>query len=95
LEQSPCRYSGSIAGGDLVILAHNSEFQFGGISGLEPGDELILTDSEGERIRYVAAAHEQIEAWEGEKLCSGEYELSLLTCTEDGRERHVVRFERA
>ncbi len=95
LEQGPCRYSGSIAGGDLVILAHNSEFQFGGISGLEIGDELIFTDSEGEHIRYVAAAHEQIEAWEGEKLCSGAYELSLLTCTEDGIDRHIVRFKRA
>ncbi len=95
LEHSPCRYSGSIAGGDLVILAHSSELQFGGIRGLEPGDELILTDSEGESIRYKAAVHEQIEAWEGEKLCSGDYELSLLTCTEDGRARHVLRFERA
>ncbi len=95
LEQSPCRFSGSVVGGDLVILAHNYETQFGGICGLEAGDELILTDAEGERIHYVAAEHEQIEAWESEKLCAGDYELSLFTCTEDGRARHVLRFERA
>ena len=94
LEQAPCRYSGSVGGGDLVLLAHNSEGQFGCIPQLRRGDEITITDAEGQKLRYRVAAHELLEAWEGGRLCSGEYELSLFTCSENGTKRHVLRCER-
>lgn len=93
LEQAPCRYSGSVGGKDLVILAHNSEEHFGGISGLRAGDELSFTDAEGQRLQYRVAELDTIEAWESGRLCAGEYELSLVTCTEDGTKRQVIRCE--
>jgi len=94
LEQAPCRYSGSIGSKDLVLLAHNYERHFAGIDELEQGDKIIMTDAEGQEHRYAVAAHEVLEAWEKEHLCSGEYELSLFTCTDDGSQRHVLRCER-
>ena len=91
LEQAPCRYSGSVGGGDLVLLAHNYERHFAGIDELQQGDEIIITDAEGQELHYRVSGHEVLEAWERERLCSGEYELSLFTCTDDGTQRHVLR----
>lgn len=95
LEDGPCRYSGSISGGDLVVLAHNKARQFGRLAALAEGTELVLTDTEGQTLRYRAVRHERLQPWESSRLCAGEYPLSLFTCTGDSKGRHVVRFERA
>ena len=43
------------------------------------------------QLPYVVAAQEILEAWDWERLNSGEYELSLMTCTDEGTQRRVVR----
>ena len=91
LKTAPCRYTGSIGSGNLVILGHNYAEHFGSINRLNEGDRLSITDAEGGQTCYVVAAQEILEAWDWERLNSGGYELSLMTCTDDGTQRRVVR----
>ena len=44
LQSAPCRYSGSLAAGALVLGAHNYSYHFGGIAELAPGDAVYFTD---------------------------------------------------
>jgi len=47
LQLAPCRYTGAISTGDLVLLAHNYSRHFGRITELKSGDEILFTDAEG------------------------------------------------
>ena len=88
---APCRYSGSLAGGDLVIAAHNFQRHFGGLMRLPIGSEVIFTDVRGESTRFTVAELEQLREEETERMIAGEYGLTLFTCTYSGATRYTVR----
>ena len=88
---APCRYSGSLAGGDLVIAAHNFQRHFGGLMRLPIGSEVIFTDVRGESTRFTVAELEQLREEETERMIAGEYGLTLFTCTYSGVTRYTVR----
>lgn len=91
LDIAPCRYYGSVFQNNLVIGGHSYARHFGYISSLRYGDAVIFTDVEGNTYRYTVADMERLQPYEGEYLCSGEWELSLYTCTTGGGARIVVR----
>lgn len=87
---APCRYSGSIRGEDLVLMAHNYKSHFGTISELEIGDDVIFTDVNGEVTRYEVVGEDVLEPTAVEVMTSGEYDLTLFTCTYGGASRVTV-----
>lgn len=94
LKLSPCRFEGSAYLDDLVIGAHNYARHFGQIGNLAYGDEISFTDMDGNVFRYEVANIEILQPDQVEELCSGEWPLTLYTCTLGGRTRVTVRCER-
>lgn len=94
LNISPCRYSGSVLTDDLVIAAHNYESHFGNIYRLKKGDEVKYTDISGNIYIYEVVLTDTLNPVEINKMTSGEYDLSLFTCTWTGTARVTVRCNR-
>lgn len=93
LRQAPCRYSGSAYKGDLVIAAHNYQSHFGGLRTLPEGSEVFFTDVVGNRFSYYVAVTEALTPWSVDDMTSGEWPLTLFTCTLDSQNRVTVRCE--
>ena len=91
LTVAPCRFYGSAYTEDLVLGAHNYNSHFGRLKELRYGDEVTFTDMDGNRFVYEVANIETLQPDQDEYLCSGEYPLSLYTCTIGGRTRLTVR----
>lgn len=88
LKIAPCRYGGTVAGGDLVIIGHNYRRHFGPIWRLEPGDEVRFTDMTGRTTQYHVAQVREVSAHAA--VAQEGYALTLLTCTYGGERRTAV-----
>ena len=93
LRLAPCRYSGSAYKGNLVIAAHNYQSHFGGLRTLPEGSEVFFTDAVGNRFSYYVAVTEALTPWSVDDMTSGEWPLTLFTCTLDSQNRGTVRCE--
>ena len=94
VQTAPCRYSGSIADGALVIGAHNYDKHFGRIGELAAGDVVVITDANGAEHKYTVSQREILNPDEVERMKSPDWALSLFTCTYGGGSRVTVRCER-
>ena len=90
LKIAPCRYSGSIRGEDLVIMAHNYVSHFGSISKLNIGDSISFTDMNGKVTCYEVVGKDVLDPSAVEVVTAGEYDLTLFTCTYGGASRITV-----
>ena len=90
LKIAPCRYSGSIRGADLVLIAHNYRAHFGPIRRLKPGDQVSLADMNGAVFEYRVTGTEVVSPAALEAVASGSHALTLITCTYGGKTRLVV-----
>ena len=93
LRIAPCRYAGSTKTGDLVIAGHNYRQHFGRLSSLSVGDAVSFEDMDGVCRAYEVAAVETLGPDAVEQMTSGEYDLTLFTCTYDGSLRVTIRCE--
>ena len=91
LKIAPCRYVGSIYTGDLIISGHSYKKHFRYIRKLVEGDPVIFTDMDGNRFVYQVSGTEVIAPDGVEQMVSGEWDLTLFTCTYNGSSRHTVR----
>lgn len=91
LQIAPCRYSGSIFTDDLVVMAHNYPKHFGKLRDLRAGDTITFTDMDGTTTRYQVMALDVLDAGAVEDMTSGEYDLTLFTCSYGGQSRITVR----
>lgn len=91
LKIAPCRYVGSAYDGDLIISGHSYKNHFRYIRNLTAGASVIFTDFEGTRFVYEVTAYEVVGGSDVEGMLSGEWDLSLFTCTYNGSARHTVR----
>lgn len=94
LQKAPCRYTGTVLGRDLVIMAHNFSKHFGTISKMKEGDSVIFTDMDGVVTQYEVVAQDILQPLEVEEMIAGEYDLTLFTCTYGGHSRVTVRCDR-
>ena len=94
LRIAPCRYSGSAYLDDLVIAAHNYRSHFGRLRQLKIGDEINFTDIEGNVFHYQVAEVETLPPTAVKEMKSGEWPLTLFTCTAGGQNRIAVRCEK-
>lgn len=94
LHTAPCRYSGSLLGNDLVVMAHNYVRHFGSLQTMAVGDPVYFRDAEGVTTQYAVAAVETLSAEAVEEMTAGAYDLTLFTCTYGGQSRVTVRCSR-
>lgn len=93
LEVAPCRYSGSAAGDDFIVMGHNYNSHFTPLHWIDMGADVVFTDAVGKTYFYQVADIIRVHKNEAEKLASS-YPLSLFTCTDSGQKRIVVRCEK-
>ncbi|MCI8341851.1 MAG: sortase [Firmicutes bacterium] len=91
LKLSPCRYAGSAYSNDMIVAAHNYQSHFGGLKNLNVGDEVKFTDVEGNEFLYSVEKIFQLDSNEIDEMESGEWDLTLFTCTISGYGRITVR----
>ncbi len=91
LKLAPCRYGGSAYLNDLIIAAHNYPTHFGALGNLELGTAVIFTDADGNEFSYTVSAIEQLPSTALEEMKSGDWELTLFTCTLGGKARVTAR----
>ena len=90
LRIAPCRYTGSVRGEDLVLMAHNYARHFGGLSELSEGDSVIFTDMDGHVTLYEVIARDILAPTAVAEMTSGDFDLTLFTCTYGGKSRVTV-----
>ena len=94
LKVSPCRYVGSAYLDNMIICAHNYNSHFGRIKNLQDGDEVRFTDMDGHVFLYAVREVEILQPTAIEQMESGDWALSLFTCTIGGRTRVTVRCDK-
>lgn len=93
LRNAPCRYTGSVYTDDMIIAAHNYGRHFGNLQNLLSGDEVLFTDAAGNAFFYKVVEVEVLEPTAIEEMQTGEWDLTLFTCTLGGQSRVTVRCE--
>ncbi|MCI6733102.1 MAG: sortase [Lachnospiraceae bacterium] len=96
LKKAPCRYSGSAYLNNLVICGHNYASHFGSLKKLSEGDQAVFTDMDGKVFTYRMVERETLlpdSPSSIEEMESGDWDLTLFTCTTGGKSRVTVRFE--
>lgn len=88
---APCRYAGSAYQDNMVICAHNYASQFGPLRRLRIGDFLTFTDVDGTVFSYQVVELETLLPEQTEQMCTGDWDLTLFTCTLGGASRLTVR----
>lgn len=91
LQISPCRYSGSIQEGNLILLGHNYKRHFAPLKKINVGDFVEFCDINGTVYKYEVAETEILQKTELERLTVSDFDLTLFTCTNGGYSRFVVR----
>lgn len=93
LNLSPCRYYGSVYQKNMVIAAHNYYSHFGYLNKLNAGDPVYFKDFNNNFFAYKVTLLETINPQDVEGMCSGDWDLTLFTCTFGGQYRTTVRCE--
>lgn len=74
-----------------MVAGHNYRSHFGKLANLSPGDPVTFTDMEGSAFSYIVMELETLPADAVEEMTSGDWDLTLFTCTLDGQSRITVR----
>lgn len=93
LKTAPCRYSGSAYLNNLIICGHNYTSHFGTLKNLWEGDIATFTDMDGNVFTYKMVERETLNPTDIEEMESGNWDLTLFTCTVGGQSRVTIRFE--
>lgn len=91
LELAPCRFYGTAYQKNFVIGGHRYRRHFRKLHTLGYGDVIRFTDMDGNEFTYEVTELEVIEPYQAQYLCSGDWDLSLYTCTPGGLTRVVLR----
>ncbi len=93
LKIAPCRYSGAVQSGDLILAAHNYRSHFGRIQELNTGSVIYFTECSGVLHTYEVVQSELIAGRDVPAMDVGadEWDLTLFTCTLSGVNRVTVR----
>ncbi len=94
LNYSPCRYMGSFLDDSMIIAGHNFQQHFGKLYQLKNGDTVKLTDVAGNVYLYTVADVETLAKTDVAAMESGNWDLTLFTCTPGGSNRVTVRCNR-
>ena len=90
LNVAPCRYSGSITEGNMILMGHNYKSHFTPLHSVCAGAAVEFENVDGVVYHYQVEEIQHLHRSEGELLPSA-YPLTLFTCTPGGINRIVVR----
>ena len=98
LKIAPCKFHGPNPNevGNLCIAGHNyknSKF-FSKVPTLELGDKIEITDLSGRMLTYTVYDKFIVNPDELEctsQLTNGKKEITLITCTNDNKQRHIIK----
>lgn len=93
LKSAPCRYSGSAYLNNLILCGHNYASHFGSLKTLSEDDIATFTDIDGNVFIYKMVERETLNPTDIEGMESGNWDLTLFTCTVGGQSRVTIRFE--
>lgn len=91
---SPCRWVGRVSDNNMIICGHNYRRHFGRLDNLKTGDKATFTDVDGFVYDYKVVGTEIINGSDPRSMVSGDWDLTLFTCTLDGSRRITVRLVR-
>ncbi len=91
LRNGPARYLGSVATNNLIIAGHNYRTQFDILLRMVVGDRISFTDVAKNTFHYVVESVETLSDTAVEEMVSGDWDMTLFTCTYGGRARVAVR----
>lgn len=91
LKIGPCRYSGTPYKDNIIVCAHNYVNQFGNLTGLSYGDPIVFTDMDGNEFRYEVIEIIVLKPTAVDEMMTGDWDLTLFTCTPGGAARETVR----
>ncbi|MGN1481857.1 sortase [Porcipelethomonas sp.] len=91
LKLAPCRYSGNINENSMIIAGHNYSSHFGKLKQLKENDDIYFIDANGNVYAYKVSEIEILSGNDTGKMNSGDWSLTLFTCTLSGTERVTVR----
>lgn len=91
LKKTPCRYAGTTYADNMVLFAHNYKKHFAPIKTLKEGDKLSFTDANGIVTYYQVKTTEVLNAYAVDEMTTGDWDLTLFTCTDGGSARTTVR----
>ena len=94
LKKAPCRYTDYVYLDNMVIAAHNTKANFKKLSQLEKGDIITFTDAVENVFSYEVAGIEILQPDQVEDMTSGQWPLTLFTCTYGGASRVTARCEK-
>ena len=86
-----CRYGGSAYLNNMIICGHNYVSHLGRLRNIKIGDTVTFTDVDSNVFNYVVVEKENLSATAVEEMQSGEWDLTLFTCTVGGQTRVTVR----
>lgn len=93
LQNSPCRYAGSVYQNNMVLSAHNYSSHFGKLDSMQPGDAAIFYDNNGNIFEFCLTEIEMLNGTDIEKMIDAQnWDLTLFTCTVGGLNRITARF---
>jgi len=90
LDVAPCRYSGSLPEGNMVLMGHNYKSHFTPLHRISEGTAVEFEDVNGVVSRFTVAQTEILHKSHVDRLYAGQ-PLTLFTCTAGGQNRFVVR----
>ena len=93
LKVSGCRYSGSLKENNIVIAGHNYKSSFGKLSRLKVGNIVYFKDANGAVYKYHCKSIETLSPKSVNEMVTGDWDLTLFTCTYNGANRVAYRFE--
>ncbi len=98
LKIAPCKFHGPNPNevGNLCIAGHNyrnSKF-FSKVPNLQLGDTIEITDLSGRMLTYTVYDKFIVNPYElacTSQLTNGKKEITLITCTNDNKQRHIIK----
>lgn len=90
LKVSPCRFSGSLEGKDLVLIGHNYEGHLKNLDQLKSGDGVTFVDASGKEHFFEVEKTAILAPEQVDKLISKEHALTVVTCTPTGKSRFAI-----
>ena len=95
LKIAPCCYAVSAYTDDFVIAAHNYPSHFATLNKLKEDNQIIFTDMDGNVFTYCVVLKEILDETAIEEVTNGDFDLTLFTCTYDGKNRVTIRCDKA
>lgn len=92
LSDSPCRYSGSVNSGSLIICAHNYQSHFGKLKYIDVGEKIRFTDMMGMVYTYDVSEIDLLGEYSVDEMKHNDgWDLTLFTCNYGGMQRITLR----